>query len=73
MGLMLEFNTDRLQVNQIFNLLERIENKTMTMADHNSMICNELKRWQDGEIRHAYFYNFLTRYWDSLNMDGVRL
>jgi hypothetical protein len=59
---------DRKQlVNQIFNLLDRIEDKTNTMAHEIPSIAPYLRQWQDKQVTDLAFYNFICKEWDKVN------
>lgn len=53
---------------RIWTLLDVIENKLGKMA-HDTDLADELKKFQDGDLKPLYFYNRLAKYWDMLNMD----
>lgn len=59
---------DEVMKARIWNLLDSIENKLGKMA-HETDLVDELKKFQDGDLKPLYFYNRLAKYWDSLNMD----
>jgi hypothetical protein len=61
-------NYDTLRVNMIHNLLDKIENKLNLMAHEIPELKDKLLAYQDGKIKPLYFYNYLTKYWDEINV-----
>lgn len=53
--------------NSIFNLLDRVEDKTGKMAHEIEEIKYDLEKWQNGEIRSIYFKEVLNKFFDGLN------
>ena len=60
-------NHNELKKNMIFALLDRIEDQTGVMAHEDDRIKNELKRWQNNELKDSYFKELLNKYHDDLN------
>ena len=59
-------NHNEVMKNQIWNLLDKIEDKVKKMAHEIPEIKDALHKWQDGKMNRASFYNLLTKYWDNL-------
>lgn len=57
----------------IFKRLDRIEDVTGEMIHHIPELADTMKLWQDGMVNDIYFYEFLNKYWDKLQSDGVNL
>lgn len=55
----------------IFKRLDRIEDVTGKMIHEIPELSEVMRNWQDGMINDIYFYEFINKYWDKLNMDGV--
>lgn len=53
----------------IFNRLDRIEGLTGKMIHEIPELSEVMRNWQDGMINDIYFYEFINKYWDKLNMD----
>ena len=59
--------------NRIYNMLDKIEDKTETMAHEIPDIRGALDGWQKSEYLESkglFLYNVLCLYWDNLNSDG---
>lgn len=52
---------------RIFSLLYRIEEKSGKMAHEIPEIMENLKKWQDGEIKSSYFNLTLCTYFDHMD------
>ena len=57
----------------IFKRLDRIEDVTGSMIHEIPELSEVMRNWQDGMVSDIYFYEFISKYWDSLNSDGVNL
>lgn len=53
--------------NRIFNLLDRIEDKTGKMAHEIVGLNEKLNHWQKGLVRDLFFLNYLSKFLDDLN------
>lgn len=64
-----KIDRDQHLVNCIFALLDSIEHKLGNdiMAHQIPEIKDDLKSWQDRTLKDLYFYNRLTKFWDSIN------
>jgi hypothetical protein len=58
----------KLSKNHIFNLLDRIEDKTGRMSHELPELAEKLESWQFGNLKDLYFYNFLTKFFDDINV-----
>jgi hypothetical protein len=56
---------------QCFKLLDRIEDKTKIMAHQNAEIMDQLRKWQDGQLKDSYFLALLNRYYYQINKEEI--
>ena len=60
---------DQISRNRIFNLVDRIENKTGEMIEEIESLAELFRLWQDGKVRNPYMINTLSSFLDQLEMD----
>ena len=60
-------NHKEIRSSRIFSILDKIENKTQTMAHNIDEIKNQLKLWQDGQVSGIFMLETLNQYYDGLS------
>lgn len=53
--------------NIIFNILDRIEDRTKLMINEIPELKDYMRKWQDGKLKDIYFKEILNKYVDELN------
>ena len=53
--------------------MDRIEDKTGEMIQDIPELTTPVFKYYNNEIKPITMLNILTKYWDSLNMDGIDL
>ncbi len=56
--------------NRVFNLADRIEDKTNKMVHEIPELAVKFKTWQDGKAKDSYIIETFNKYIDKLNKEN---